>query len=84
MITIIFYFKEFKISAFLKRKYGFWAVQVAISQNFLRNENYGIKFKKPLCKSNAMYIFCKSHKNDIGPYVQVDLSNNNEQKKVLL
>ena len=31
-----------------------------------------------------MYIFCKSHKNDIGPCVQVDLSNNNEQKKVLL
>ena len=26
---------------------GFWAV-VAISQNLVRNENYSIKFKKPL------------------------------------
>ena len=41
MITVFFYYTEFKNPHIFERNNGFWAV-VAISQNFLRNENYSL------------------------------------------
>ena len=46
MMTLIFTSQNLRSPHFGKN-YGFWAV-VAISQNFPRNENYSIKFKKPV------------------------------------